>query len=164
MFRSLILTLPLLLFVACDPHPNRQEIDLTDQLTDNPVDGIGHYVYALALPERVAAGGELQIQMDWRTVGPADGRKRYPMDVLLAGPERQEFNVDANRSTVGEINLVNWLNYRFALREDLPPGKYEVGVRLRDPATGGTEAVPLGFVDELKMGEGFYRVAEVEVL
>ena len=158
-------TLPLLLgllLTACGGGANRQEIDLSDQVTDQPADGIGHYVYALSLPKTISPGETLEVLMDWRTVGPADGRKRYAMEVLLDGPDRKVYYVDENQSTVGEINLVNWLNYYFPVPEDFTAGEYTVGVRLLDVGNGDA-VVPLGFSEELGMGDGFYRVAALTV-
>ena len=157
-----LLPLLLLAICACQPATPRQEIDLTDRVVTTPEDGIGHYVYALSLPERVAPGGTLDVQMDWRTVGPADGRRRYAMEVLLDGPARKDYTIRENENTVGEINLINWFNHDFAVPANFPAGEYTVAVRLLD-ATNNNETVPLGFEPELALGDGFYRIATVAV-
>ena len=158
---SFVLLILLISLTACGPA-NRQEIDLSDQTIDKPADGIGHYVYALSMPQTIKPGETLEIQMDWRTVGPADGRKRYAMDVRLAGPQEIVFDVDPSVSTVGEINLVNWLNYYFKLPTDFTPGVYSVAVRLRE-GDSNDQIVQLGFDPSLAAGEGFYRVGELTV-
>lgn len=152
-----------LFLFACNSGTGRQEIDLTEQTTTNPADGIGHYVYALSLPESIEAGKTLEVQMDWRTVGPADMRKRYDMEVRLSGDATSKvYLVNKSQNTVGEANLVNWINYYFPVPTDFPLGNYEVEVRLLDESrTGGV--VPLGFREELATGDGFYRVARILV-
>lgn len=153
----------LLLFAACTSGTGRQEIDLSDQVVKNPDDGIGHYVYALSLPEQIAPGETLEIQMDWRTVGPVDWRKRYAMDILLEGDtERKIYPIEAFQSTVGEGNLINWLNYYCPIPEDFVEGEYAVAVRLRDVQDEG-QVVQLGFEPALGMEDGFYRLATVQV-
>lgn len=154
---------PILLFLAlaCTAQ-NRQEIDLTDRVVEVPEDGLGHYVYALALPERVAPGGRMDVQMDWRTVGPADGRLRYILDLRLDGPDGKLYTVGPRLNTVGEINLVNWFTHYLDVPDYFAPGTYALDVRLRDPET--REPLVLGFVPEMAVGDGFYRVAEVTVV
>lgn len=160
--RTFILFFLLVFLNACNSGTGRQEIDLTDQTTANPVDGVGHYVYALSLPHSIKAGKTLEIQMDWRTVGPADMRKRYDMEVRLNGPASKVFRVDQSMNTVGEANLINWINYYFPIPADFPTGTYQVEVRLLDE-TREDGVVPLGFRQDMALGDGFYRVATVLV-
>ncbi|WP_020567853.1 hypothetical protein [Neolewinella persica] len=160
--RTFLFFLLLIFLNACNSGTGRQEIDLTDQTSANPVDGIGHYVYALSLPQSIKAGNTLEIQMDWRTVGPADIRKRYDMEVRLNGPASKVFRVDQSLNTVGEANLINWINYFFPLPSDFPTGTYQVEVRLLDETREGG-VVPLGFRPEMAVGDGFYQVATVLV-
>ena len=156
---SLLLSFAL---ISCGP-PNRQDLDLSDFVVEKPSDGIGHYVYAINLPASVAAGGRLDAQMEWRTVGSVDPNSRYAMDVVLDGPGRTEFTVPADANTVGELHLANWLSYNFDVPADLAPGSYQFGVRLRDERRDNG-VVPLGYREDLRMGEdGFYRIATVEV-
>lgn len=160
--RMFLFFLLLIFFNACNSGTGRQEIDLTDQTSDNPVDGVGHYVYALSLPQSIKAGNTLEIQMDWRTIGPADVRKRYDMEVRLTGPTSKLFQVDNYLNTVGEANLINWINYYFPLPADFPTGTYHVEVRLLDE-TREDGIVPLAFREEMAAGDGFYQVATVMV-
>ena len=160
--RIFLLFVLLLLLTACS-NGNRQEIDLSDRVVANPADGLGHYVYALSLPQQVAPGELLSVEMDWRTVGPADGRKRYALDVLLEGPARKVYPIRANENTVGEINLINWFGYSFPVPRDFPAGDYVLGVRLRDVAEND-RVVTLGFDPELALADGFYRVAGLKVV
>jgi len=152
----------LLILTACNSGTGRQEIDLTDRTISNPTDGVGHYVYALSLPESIAAGETLEIQMDWRTVGPADMRKRYDLELRLNGPASKVYRVDKSLSTVGEANLVNWINYFFDIPADFPAGSYDVEVRLVDETRAGG-FVPLGFHEKMAVGDGFWRVANLTV-
>ena len=158
-----LLPLFLLFLFACGSGTGRQEIDLSERTVAKPVDGVGHYVYALALPEAIAPGETLEIQMDWRTVGPADMRKRYELEMRLSGPAASKvYKVSKSLNTVGEANLVNWINYYFPLAGDFPAGRYAVEVRLLDE-TRADGTVPLGFVAEMAVGDGFYKVAEINV-
>lgn len=152
----------LLLLTACNSGTGRQEIDLTESTISNPTDGVGHYVYALSLPESIAAGETLEIQMDWRTVGPADMRKRYDLELRLNGPASKVYRVDKSLNTIGEANLVNWINYFFPIPADFPAGSYSVEVRLVDEARAGG-FVPLGFKIDMKNGDGFWRVAKIRI-
>ena len=158
--------LPLLLLsllCSCGPA-DRQDLDFSDRVAERPADGIGHYIYALNLPQRVAPGGRLDVQMEWRTVGPVDPKSRYDMDLLLTGPARHEFTVKADANTVGELHLANWMNHYFTVPAELPPGRYVLGVRLRDARRDGA-VVPLGYRDEFRIPntEGYYRLAELEL-
>ena len=161
--RPFLLCLLSLLLCTCDSAQHMQEIDLSNQVVDVPADGLGHYVYQLSLPKTVRAGEELDIQMDWRTVGPADGRRRYTLDILLDGPAREVTTFGPRLNTVGEINLVNWLNHKANVPADFPTGTYTVAVRLRDPNLGDAP-VELGFRPDLALSDGFYRVATVDVV
>ena len=144
--------------LSCSDATNRQEIDLSDSVLTNPVDGVGHYVYALSLPREVAAGEDLDVQMEWRTVGGVDPNARYTMDVKLAGPAEKVFSIPSGANTVGELHLANWLSYDFAVPADFPVGDYTLAVRLRDSARDFAE-VPLGYRGDLRMSDGFYRLA-----
>ena len=156
------LLLPLLaLLISCSPN-DRQEVDLSDQVVERPVDGVGHYIYALSLPTSVAAGEDLDVQMEWRTVGSVDPNARYTMEVILKGAKQKVYAIPSGANTVGELHLANWLSYDFAVPADFPAGPYELGVRLRD-ANRDSREVPLGYQDELKMGDGFYRLAELNI-
>ncbi|TXF89625.1 hypothetical protein FUA23_09230 [Neolewinella aurantiaca] len=159
-FLSFLLLLSLL--SACNSGTGRQEIDLTERTIANPADGVGHYVYALSLPESIAAGETLEIQMDWRTVGPADMRKRYDLEMRLNGPSTKIYRVDKSLNTVGEANLVNWINYFFDVPANFPAGSYSVEVRLLDE-TRVEGFVSLGFQQDMAAGDGFWRVAEIEI-
>ena len=152
----------LFLYTSCADSSNRQEIDLSDSVVQNPVDGVGHYVYAMSMPREVAPGEQLDVQMEWRTVGSVDPNARYTMDVRLSGPAQKEFEVPAGANTVGELHLANWLSYDFEVPEDFPAGDYVLAVRLRDSARDFAE-VPLGYREELRMGDGFYRLGEFTV-
>ena len=163
--RTLLTTLLLgsLFFSACDITTGRQWIDLSDAVVDRPVDGVGHYVYALTLPETVAAGEDLEVQMEWRTVGSVDPNARYTMDIRIDGPAEKTFSLPSGANTVGELHLANWLNYDFAVPQDFPAGTYELGVRLRDDNRDLVE-VPLGYADSLRLSDGFYRLARFAVV
>lgn len=161
--RNLLPLLLLSLLTTCNSNTPRQEIDLSEKTITNPSDGIGHYVYALSLPEATVAGETLEIQMDWRTVGPADWRKRYVMEVRLNGPASEVYKVDKALNTVGEANIINWINYFFPVPADFPAGTYDLEVRLLDE-TREDGVVPLGFREDLAVGDGFYRVASLEVV
>lgn len=149
----------LLLLCTCGRAPQRT-IDLSDQVTENPEDGIGHYVYALTLPETVAPGSTLPLAMEWRTVGPVDPTARYALDILLDGPRRKSYRYAPSNNTVGEYHLANWQTYRLKLPEDFPAGTYTVAVAIYD-AEG--QPVTLGFKQDLVYEAGYYRLAEVEV-
>ncbi len=160
--RFLPLLLPLFLLLSCGPK-DRQDLDLSSEVVDAPLDGIGHYVYALNLSERVAAGTQMDVQMEWRTVGPGDPKSRYTMEVVLDGTTRKVYTVSANANTVGELHISNWHSYFFDIPADFPLGEYTLGVRIRDEEKDGL-IVPLGYVAAREMGEGFYRLAEVEIV
>ncbi|NJB85599.1 hypothetical protein GGR26_001344 [Lewinella marina] len=151
-----------LLPVACGPD-NRQDIDLSDLVVEQPVDGVGHYVYAINLPQSVAAGESFDAQMEWRTVGGVDPNARYTMDVVLEGAERKEWSIPSGANTVGELHLANWLSYTFEVPASFPAGNYTFGVRLRD-ANRDLEEVPLGYLEELRMDDGYFRLGEIEVV
>ncbi|MBB4077738.1 hypothetical protein GGR28_000339 [Lewinella aquimaris] len=148
---------------ACGSNGNRQDIDLSDQVVESPVDGVGHYVYALNLPETITAGEKFEVQMEWRTVGSVDPNARYTMDVTLAGPATKVYSVPSGANTVGELHLANWLSYRFDVPADFSPGTYMVGVRLRD-ANRDLQEVPLGYKESLNMSDGFYRLGSVDLV
>lgn len=150
------------LFISCEGNPNRQEIDLSDRVIENPDDGVGHYVYALALPKTTTPGEDFEVQMEWRTVGGVDPNARYTMDLVLTGPDRKEYEFPAGANTVGELHLANWLSYRLDVPAGFEPGNYALGVRIRD-ANKNFQRVEMGFVDELKIEEGFYELAHLEV-
>ena len=152
-----------LLLAACAGEENLQWIDLSDAVVDRPVDGVGHYVYALTVPKRIAAGEDLEVQMEWRTVGSVDPNARYTMDVRLSGPAEKEFSIPAGANTVGELHLANWLSYDFAVPEDFPAGTYDLGVRLRDSNRDFAE-VPLGYTDSLRLEGGYFRLARFAVI
>ncbi|MCP9237769.1 hypothetical protein [Lewinella sp. JB7] len=149
--------------LACGPGGERQEIDLSDSVVENPVDGVGHYVYALNLPEVISAGEKFEVQMEWRTVGSVDPNARYTMDIILDGPSTKVYSIPAGANTVGELHLANWLSYTFDVPEAFPVGNYTVGVRLRD-ANRDLREVPLGYKESLAMDDGFYRLGEVELV
>ena len=153
----------LVLLLACAGEENRQWIDLSDAVVERPVDGVGHYVYALTVPKRVDAGEDLAVQMEWRTVGSVDPNARYTMDVRLSGPAQKMFSLPSGANTVGELHLTNWLSYDFAVPDEFPAGRYALGVRLRDSNRDFVQ-VPLGYADSLRLDDGFYRLAYVEVL
>lgn len=149
-----------LLSTACD-RSDRQEIDLSDAVLEVPSDGIGHYVYALSLPVAVSPGNNLDVQMEWRTVGPVDPTSRYAMEVILDGPDQNIYTVRENENTVGEYHLANWFSYDFLVPPDFRSGTYAVGVRLRDK---DGNVIPLGYTDDLRMPlSGFYRLGQVLV-
>ena len=152
-----------ILFTSCAGSSNRQEIDLSDAVVRNPVDGVGHYVYAMSMPREVAPGDELDVQMEWRTVGSVDPNARYTMDVRLSGPAQKDFAIPAGANTVGELHLANWLSYDFEVPENFPAGEYVLAVRLRDSARDFAQ-VPLGYRQELRMEDGFYRLGEFTVI
>ncbi|WP_157974611.1 hypothetical protein [Lewinella sp. IMCC34183] len=160
-FTLACLCLLLLLGGACT-NENQQAIDLSDDVVERPVDGVGHYVYALNLPRTVAPGERFEVQMEWRTVGSVDPNARYTMDVVLEGPQRKAWSIPAGANTVGELHLANWLSYPFEVPADFTAGEYRLGVRLRNERRDGEE-VPMGYVADRKMDEGFYRLAELRV-
>jgi hypothetical protein len=152
----------LLALPDCGSGGERQDIDLSDHVVASPADGVGHYVYALNLPASVPAGDELDVQMEWRTVGSVDPNARYTMDVRISGPGSRQYTIPSGANTVGELHLANWLNYDFPIPETFPAGTYTLGVRLRD-ANRDLREVPLGFTPELALDDGFYRLAEFSV-
>lgn len=156
-----LLLLPFLFLSACGPT-DRQDLDLSDFVIQDPADGVGHYVYAINLPESVPAGTTFEAQMEWRTVGSVDPNARYTMETILLGPDRKTYAIPSGANTVGELHLANWLSYRFAVPPDFAPGTYDFGVRLRDEL-GSAGTVPLGYRDELAMEDGYYRLATLKV-
>ena len=160
MFRSLIL-LGFCTLLACG-RANQQEIDLSDYVIEEPVDGVGHYVYALNLPQEVRPGERFEAQMEWRTVGSVDPNARYTMEVILSGPAEKTYAIPSGANTVGELHLANWLSYPFRVPDDFAPGTYDFGVRLRDEL-GNRGAVPLGYRPELAMEDGYFRLARITV-
>lgn len=148
--------------LSCGSNADRQHIDLSDSVVERPVDGVGHYVYALSIPNSVAAGEEFEVQMEWRTVGSVDPNARYTMDVLLKGPQEKIYSIPSGANTVGELHLANWLSYTFGVPADFPPGNYELGVRLRD-SNRDLREVPLGYQPDLAMADGFYRLGTLAV-
>ena len=160
-FASLLI-IHCLLATGCGDAANRQEIDLSDSVVQNPVDGVGHYVYAMSMPREVAPGEELEVQMEWRTVGSVDPNARYTMDIRMSGPAAKDFAIPSGANTVGELHLANWLSYDFEVPQDFPTGEYVLAVRLRDSARDFAE-VPLGYREELRMKDGFYRLGEFTV-
>jgi hypothetical protein len=159
---------PFILFLllglcSCYGSEGRQNIDLSDAVIERPVDGIGHYVYALSLPEKVGAGRPMDIQMEWRTAGSVDPNARYVMDVRFSGPATKDYSIASSANTVGELHLNNWLSHRFQVPTNFPPGIYTVGVRLRDEKKS-MATVPVGYKPDRKMEDGFWRLAEFEVM
>ena len=140
----------------------RRSIDLSDQIDSQPSDGIGHYVYALSLPKSVAAGEDFGVQMEWRTAGSVDPNARYTMNAILSGPDRKVYTVPAGANTAGEVHLANWLSYDFTVPSDFTPGNYTFGIKLTDEVSDGGD-IPLGYKAELRMADGFYRLADIEV-
>jgi hypothetical protein len=117
---------PFILFLllglcSCYGSEGRQNIDLSDAVIERPVDGIGHYVYALSLPEKVGAGRPMDIQMEWRTAGSVDPNARYVMDVRFSGPATKDYSIASSANTVGELHLNNWLSHRFQVPTNFPP-------------------------------------------
>ena len=151
-----------LLFLTCTTN-DRQEIDLSDSVVSEPVDGVGHYVYAISLPREVAAGEKFDAQMEWRTVGSVDPNARYTLDAILTGPNSKVYSLPSGANTVGELHLANWLSYTFEVPADFEPGTYTFGVRLTDEVGDGGE-VPLGFLPELRIGDGFFRLGDIQVI
>ena len=156
----LFLLLLTCLFACSDA--DRRSIDLSDQVVSEPEDGVGHYVYALSLPAAVAAGDDFEVQMEWRTVGSVDPNARYTMNAILLGPDRKVYSVPAGANTVGEVHLANWLSYDFAVPADFTPGDYVFGIKLTDEVGDGGD-VPLGFLPEMRMADGFFRLADIAV-
>lgn len=152
-----------LLAVGCEPATEMQDIDLSDQVSDRNADGIGHYVYSLSLPRRVAAGETLEVQMEWRTRGPVEPTALYDLDVLLSGPATHRKVFRAQENNVGEIHPDNWFNYRIPLPETLPAGDYTLSVRVRDTKLND-RVLELGYREALLAGDGYYRLAELEVV
>lgn len=148
--------------LSCYGSEGRQNIDLSDAVAERPVDGIGHYVYALSLPERVSAGQPMDIQMEWRTAGSVNPNARYVMDIRLTGPATKDYSVASSANTVGELHLNNWLSHRFRIPNDFPAGTYTVGVRLRDEKQS-MATVPVGYQPDRAMTDGFWRLASIEV-
>ena len=157
----LLFSLLFTLLLACGPT-NRQDLDLSDFVTEKPVDGVGHYVYALNLPETVKAGETFEAQMEWRPVGSVDPNARYTMELILSGPSTKTYAIPSGANTVGELHLANWLSYPFSVPADFAPGSYEFGVRLRDEL-GNRGVVPLGYRSELAMPDGYSRLARITV-
>ena len=147
--------------LSCDTT-ERRSIDLSDQVVSEPSDGVGHYVYALSLPATVAAGDDFEVQMEWRTVGSVDPNARYTMNAILIGPDRKVYTVPAGANTAGEVHLANWLSYNFEVPADFTPGDYVFGIKLTDEVGDGGD-VPLGFLPELQMADGFFRLADIQV-
>ncbi|WP_157976278.1 hypothetical protein [Lewinella sp. IMCC34191] len=156
----LLLSILLCLF-SCG-NEDRQNIDLSDQVVTKPVDGVGHYVYALTIPKTVAPGEKFDVQMEWRTVGSVDPNARYTMEAILTGPKAKVYSLPSGANTVGELHLANWLSYDFLVPEDFPAGEYAFGVRLLDEVGDGGD-VPLGFVPEMEITDGYYRLANIAV-
>ena len=148
--------------MSCGIGDSRQEIDLSDSVVEKPVDGVGHYVYALSVPERIESGKSFEVQMEWRTVGSVDPNARYTMDLILTGPDTKIYSLPSGANTVGELHLANWLSYPIPVPADFSAGTYDLGVRLRDENRDGQQ-VPLGFKPALEMQDGFYRLAKVEL-
>jgi hypothetical protein len=160
MTKLIILLLLLTVVTSCD-RSDRQEIDLSNTVIEIPADGIGHYVYALSLPVVVFPGSDLDVQMEWRTVGPVDPIAHYAMEIIVDGPDQKIYTVRENENTVGEYHLANWLSYYFLIPTDFRSGTYTVGVRLRDQ---DGSVIPLGFTNDLRMEPaGFYRLGQVLV-
>ena len=153
----LLLSLP-----TCGP-PNRQDVDLSQAAVTSPEDGIGHYVYAFNAPETVRPGGQLDIQMEWRTVSSVDPQARYAMDVALLGNGRQQvWSVPPSANNVGELHINNWLGYFFDVPEDFPEGDYDLAVRVRNVQQDNA-VLPLGYRDEYRLSDGFYRIGTIGV-
>jgi hypothetical protein len=152
----------LLIGTGCGPGGERQDIDLSEEVVTTPADGVGHYVYALNLPVSRTPGSDLDVQMEWRTVGGVDPNARYTMDIRISGPASKTYSIPAGANTVGELHLSNWLNYDFTIPADFPTGTYELAVRLRD-ANRDLREVPLGYRDNRKLDDGFYRLASFEL-
>ncbi|CAH1000164.1 hypothetical protein LEM8419_01311 [Neolewinella maritima] len=152
----------LFLLFSCSGPVDRQEIDLSDQVVAQPVDGVGHYVYAMSIPKEVAVGTKLDAQMEWRTVGSVDPNARYTMDIQFSGPDNKIYSYPSGANTVGELHLANWLSYDLLIPPDFTPGAYTFGVRLRD-SNRDFEAVPLGYRTDLLGTDGFYTLAEFAV-
>ena len=160
LFLSFLIALGVMLG-TCGPA-NRQDIDLSDELIDDPVDGVGHYVYAINLSVTVAPGEKFEAQMEWRTVGSVDPNARYTMDIILKGPQEKVWSIPPGANTVGELHLANWLSYPFTIPENFSTGTYAFGVRLRDELKDGQQ-VGMAFKESRAMGDGFYRLGDIEV-
>lgn len=150
-------------FYSCGSNAGMQTIDLSDKVVVKPADGVGHYVYAMSIPETVRVGEKFEAQMEWRTVGGVDPNARYTMDVILLGGASKIYEIPAGANTVGELHLANWFSYSFLVPADFPAGEYVFGVRLRD-AERDFRQVPLGFDSDLEMKDGFYRLASVDLM
>ncbi len=157
MLRLIIALLAASLLLTCD---RSALTDLSEYAAKTPEDGIGHYVYALTAPETVAPGDKYNIAMEWRTVGPADPTASYGLDVRLKGPDTKVYNIAPSANTVGEYHLTNWLEYHLAVPQGFPPGDYTVSVRVID---GDQRSLPLGFKEELREDDGYYRITSVRV-
>ena len=163
MIRSPSVFFVLLLSLACGSNAGVRSIDLSDRVVEKPPDGIGHYVYALSLPEVAEVGEAFEVQMEWRTVGGVDPNARYTLDVRLVGPARRTYSFPAGANTVGELHLANWFSHAFAVAADFPVGEYDLEVRLRD-ANKDDAQVPLGFDPQMITTEGYYRLATLRLV
>jgi hypothetical protein len=101
----------------------------------------------------------------WENHGVAPAYHRYRMDVKLANEQTQhvlEVAAADNRRWMPCEIVGN--RYRIDLPEAMSPGRYQVGIALYDESGGRRRPIELGLSNKLKDREGFYGVAELQVV
>ena len=127
--------------------------------------GYWYFPKSIDLPESARPGAQISVKLVWENHGLAPAYHHYPLTIKLANEQThhvQEIASADNRSwmpceIIGDT-------YTIDLPDTLLPGPYRVGIALYDERDTGKRPIELGLSDELKDREGFYTLAELQVV
>ncbi|HYW79630.1 MAG TPA: beta-galactosidase [Thermoguttaceae bacterium] len=128
--------------------------------------GYWYFPHRVTLADKAAspdkAGGPV-ISVTWQNRGVAPAYHAYQLVYRLTGPEMRTVAVDARnqRWMPGEPSPIYTETYRAEQLANLPPGRYELAMKLDCPEEERPVLLPLRA--ELKDADDFYRVGVIEI-
>lgn len=127
--------------------------------------GYWYFLHRSAFPDSVAAGGKASLSLTWENRGVAPAYRKYVPQLRLQGAG------SFDQHSLAEGSNLNWMpdsrvveTYSFSPRADLPPGVYQVRIRLVDEEQTPPRIVALALQDSLIDADGFYRIGSIRIL
>jgi hypothetical protein len=143
----------------------RQWLDDNPALTRELLNRCGYWLFpvSLELPSTLVGGTSVPFRLTLDNRGVAPPYQPYELRVKLAG-DRASWTCavgQAGNSWLPGVPVV--VQEQLALPADLPSGRYAVSLGLFDRSSGKDRPVEWALQATLRIPEGYYRVAEVEV-
>ena len=124
--------------------------------------GYWYFLHSIRLPEKLAAGQEVAMEMAWENRGVAPAYQAFQLIVRLDGPGAFEQAMESgNRRWVPKAEQPWKESYRLRLPADLKPGEYTLSFKLHSKAAG--RDVLVGLNPKLLNAGKFYEVGKVRV-